>query len=117
MKIINSFTPLPIHFQLNLNTNTECVNSLNVKKTNKKQFNRTLHTDHDITMDEAAPVPRRPEVRVLLRARHGHAPDFLPRLVQILVDREDTGVVRRNRVALVRRNVVKLEEGNIGQVD
>jgi len=28
LKIYNLFTPLPIHFPLNLNTNTECVNSL-----------------------------------------------------------------------------------------
>jgi len=28
LKILNLFTPLPIHFQLNLNTNTERVNSL-----------------------------------------------------------------------------------------
>jgi len=29
LKILHFFTPLPIHFQLNLNTNTEHVNSLN----------------------------------------------------------------------------------------
>jgi len=29
LKILNLFTPLPIHFRLNLNTNTERVNSLN----------------------------------------------------------------------------------------
>jgi len=28
LKILNFFTPLPIHFQLNLNTNHERVNSL-----------------------------------------------------------------------------------------
>jgi len=31
LKILNLFTPLPFHFQLNLNTNTERVNSLIVK--------------------------------------------------------------------------------------
>jgi len=30
LKILKIVTPLPIHFQLNLNTNTERVNSLNV---------------------------------------------------------------------------------------
>jgi len=30
LTILNLFTPLPIHFQLNLNPNTEPVNSLNV---------------------------------------------------------------------------------------
>jgi len=30
LTIFNFFTPLPIHFQLNLNTNTERVNSLNI---------------------------------------------------------------------------------------
>jgi len=30
LTILSFFTPLPIHFQLNLNTNTERVNSLNV---------------------------------------------------------------------------------------
>jgi len=29
LKILITFTPLPIHFQLNHNTNTERVNSLN----------------------------------------------------------------------------------------
>jgi len=30
LKILNFFTPVPIHFQLDLNTNTERVNSLSV---------------------------------------------------------------------------------------
>jgi len=45
---LNFFTPLPIYFQFNLNTNTERVNSLNVQGVNVQDVNVRIVLGIDI---------------------------------------------------------------------
>jgi len=53
LQILNFITPLPIHFQLNLNTNTERVTSLIILTTN---YYQTLRPDYDVQLNRKSKI-------------------------------------------------------------
>lgn len=69
---------------------------------------------HDAIVDEAPSVPCRFQVWVFFCAGHSDAPDFLPGLVELDVDRVDPGVVRSHRVPHVSRYAMLLQHSRGG---
>lgn len=69
----------------------------------------SLWTDLDPVVDEAPAVASGPQVGVLLGAGYLDAPHSLPGLVQLAVNRVNTGVVRSYRIAHVRWDAMLLE--------
>lgn len=63
---------------------------------------------HDAIVDEAPSVPCRLQVWVFFCAGHSDAPDLLPGLVQLDVNRVDSGVVRSHCVPHAGRYAVLL---------
>jgi len=71
LKILNLFTLLPIHFQLNLNTNTEHVNSLNeAKREQCLTLGASFRSDISSLL-RSAPVSSEPPLAVDCPARGG----------------------------------------------
>lgn len=67
-------------------------------------------------VDETSPKAGRLEVRVLLGAGYFDAPNLLPGIVQLQVDRVDARMVRCHSIAHVDRDSMVLDvKGTIGE--
>ena len=64
---------------------------------------------HDSVMDESPPVPGRPQVWVFLCACYLDAPNGLPCLIELCVDRINTRVMGGYSIAQVCGNPMLLE--------